>query len=97
MDKVQEVSIFCTQSSESFRFNLQLVNSAVDQFFFPFGMANGNRNYADNADLCKIWSFRSGDYEKFRLLECGSLWMLLEPTFRKKVSPLSSRQKESAS
>jgi hypothetical protein len=37
--------------------------------------------------LCKIWVFHDNDNEECRLLGCGAMWVLLEPTFRRKVSP----------
>jgi hypothetical protein len=29
--------------------------------------------------LFKIWSFHGGDYEGYRLLGCGTVWVSLEP------------------
>jgi hypothetical protein len=31
---------------------------------------------------CKIWGFRGGDYEEWRLRGCYAMWLLKEPTFR---------------
>jgi hypothetical protein len=39
---------------------------------------------------CKIWGFHSGDYEACRLLGCGAVWILCEPTFRSNISPPSA-------
>jgi hypothetical protein len=35
-----------------------------------------------------------GEYEERRLLECEAVWLLLEPTFRRNVSLLSSGWQE---
>jgi hypothetical protein len=43
---------------------------------------------------CKISGFHSGDYEECRLLRCGAMWLLLESTFRRNISPPSSGWKE---
>jgi hypothetical protein len=37
--------------------------------------------------ICKIWGFHSGDYEECRLLGCGAVYILCEPTFRRNVMP----------
>jgi hypothetical protein len=47
--------------------------------------------------LCKIWGFHGSDYEECRLLICYAVWLLYESTFRRNVSPPSSRWQESAS
>jgi hypothetical protein len=35
--------------------------------------------------LCKIWLFHGDDYEKYRLLECSTVWLWFDPTFRRNV------------
>jgi hypothetical protein len=47
--------------------------------------------------LCKILGFLGSDYEECSLLGCDTVWVLLEPTFRRNVSPPSSGWKESVS
>jgi hypothetical protein len=39
---------------------------------------------------CKIWDFHGGDYEECRILGCGAVKILCEPTFRRKASLPSS-------
>jgi hypothetical protein len=42
-------------------------------------------------ELYRTWGFHGSDSEESRLLGCGAVWVLLEPTLRRKVSPPSSR------
>jgi hypothetical protein len=39
---------------------------------------------------CKIWSVYRGDKEECLFLGCGAVWVLLEPTFLRNLSPPSS-------
>jgi hypothetical protein len=39
--------------------------------------------------VCEIWGFHGSDYEECRLLGCGAVYILCEPTFRRNVSPPS--------
>jgi hypothetical protein len=40
--------------------------------------------------LCTIWGFHGGDYKAYRLLGHCAVWLLYEPTYRRKISPPSS-------
>jgi hypothetical protein len=39
--------------------------------------------------LCKIWGFHGSDYEECRHLRCGAVFVLLESTFQRNLSPPS--------
>jgi hypothetical protein len=43
-------------------------------------------------NLFKIWSSRGGAYEEYSYLDCDAVRLLLEPTFRRNLSPPSSRE-----
>jgi hypothetical protein len=40
------------------------------------------------SSLYRIWDFHGGDYEECHLLGCGAVWVLWEPTFRRKTYAL---------
>jgi hypothetical protein len=42
---------------------------------------------------CRIWGFHGGDYEEFRLLGCGAMWVYYKPTFRRMSTPFSGEKK----
>jgi hypothetical protein len=47
-------------------------------------------DFLNKSEECMIWGFHSNDYEECRVLRCGTVWILKEPTFRRSVSLPSS-------
>jgi hypothetical protein len=85
-----EISDFHSRDYEEFRLMGYKKWVCTSQDTHYFSATESNRLM-----LYKTSGFH-GDYEEFRLLRCGTVWILLESRFRGKLFPPSVRWKESA-
>jgi hypothetical protein len=77
-------------------FHYTFLARSLASITFSFSCTSGTckvalMNLSLPTNFCKICGFHSGHYEECRLLGYDAVYFLLEPMFRRNISPSSSR------
>jgi hypothetical protein len=84
----------CCECSKILKSSQQHMSSAVINKLVSSGLGLYIlANKREKLICCNIRGFHGDDYEECPLLVCYAVWLLLEPRFRRNVSPPSSGSK----